>query len=113
MIDLSGVTGGMDVYSSDGHKIGTVEGTGATMMGGSGLDTGGVTDVDAGSTPNTYIKVHRHHLIGHDVELYIPSTQVLDIANGRVSVGCARDVCEEQYAIRPTGFQEGEGIEPQ
>jgi hypothetical protein len=76
------------------------------MMGGSGLDTGGVTDVDAGTTPNTYIKVHRHHLIGHDVDLYIPSTQVLEIGDNRVTVGCARDVCEEQYAIRPTGLQE-------
>jgi hypothetical protein len=106
MIDLSGVTTGMDVYSSDGHKIGTVDGTATTMIGGSGLDTGGVTDVDAGTTPNTYLKVHRHHLIGHDVELYIPSTQVLDITNDRVNVGCVRDVCEEQYAIRPTGLQE-------
>jgi hypothetical protein len=106
MIDLSGIATGTDVYSSDGHKIGTVEGTGTTMMGGSGLDTGGVTDVDAGTTPNTYIKVHRHHLIGHDVDLYIPSTQVLEIGDNRVTVGCARDVCEEQYAIRPTGLQE-------
>lgn len=106
MIDLSGVTPGMDVYSSDGHKIGTVEGTAETMMGGSGLDTGGVTDVDSGTTPNTYIKVHRHHLIGHDVDLYIPSTQVLDIANNRVNVGCARDDCEEHYALRPPGLQD-------
>jgi hypothetical protein len=108
MIDLGNVTTGMDVYSVDGHKIGTVDGTGSTMMGGSGLDTGGVTDVDAGTTPNTYIKVHRHHLLGHDVDLYIPSTQVLEIGDNRLTVGCARDDCEEHYNIRPTGLEEQE-----
>lgn len=108
MIDLSGIATGTDVYSSDGHKLGTVEGIGTTMMGGSGLDTEGETQVDAGTTPNTYIKVHRHHLIGKDVDLYIPSTQVLEIGDDRVTVGCARENCEEQYAIRPTGLQEQE-----
>jgi hypothetical protein len=108
MIDLSGIATGTDVYSSDGHKLGTVEGTGTTMMGGSGLDTGGVTDVDAGTTPNTYIKVHRHHLIGHDVDLWIPSTQVLEIGDDRITLGCARENCEETFQIRPTGLQEVE-----
>jgi hypothetical protein len=108
MIDLSRIATGADVYSIDGHKIGTVEGVGTTMTGGSGLDTGGETEVDAGTTPNTYLRVHRHHLIGHDVDLYFPSNQVMEVGDNRVTVGCARSDCEERYAMRPTGLEEVE-----
>jgi hypothetical protein len=42
------------------------------------------------------------------VDLYIPSTQVLEIGDNRLTVGCARDDCEERYNIRPTGLEEQE-----
>jgi hypothetical protein len=97
----------MDVYSSDNHKIGQVEGVCTTMIGGSGLDQGGTYDVDAGTTPNTYIKVHQHHLIGKDNTLYIPANQVLEIDDhDRVRVGMARFDAEERYAQAPTGIDE-------
>lgn len=106
MIDLSSVHEGMEVYGSDGHKIGTVGAVQATAIGGSGLDTDNVTDLDAGSTPNTYIKVVRHHRLGHDpAPLYVPSTQIASVEPvKRVTLECTAEACEERYRIEPPGL---------
>jgi hypothetical protein len=106
-VDMSGIQGGMDVYGSDDEKVGTVQGVQTTLIGGSGLDTGGVSGVEAGTTPNTYLVVEQKGLFGRGGRtLYIPSTQVagVDGDNG-VRLYCTGDACGEQFNERPPGLE--------
>lgn len=98
MIDVPGVQPGMDVYGSDGEKLGTVASVERTLIGGSGLDTGGVIDVDAGSTPNTYVKV------AGDRTLWVPVQQIAGVADGRVTLTCESVACIEHYSMQPPGL---------
>lgn len=98
MIDIPGVREGMDVLDSGGDKIGTVRAVRTTMSGGSGFDTGGLTDADAGTTPNTYVEV------ANDRTLWVPSTQIAAVDGEGVHLQCERFGCEEQYALEPSGL---------
>jgi hypothetical protein len=101
VIEVSGVREGMDVYDSAGDKIGAVVGVQTTMMGGSGLDTGKVTDVDAGTTPNTYVEVTNGH------RYWFPVNQILRLDDNGVHVACDGAGCRERYTLRPPGLDEG------
>lgn len=101
MIDVSGVREGMDVYDSSGTKLGTVTGVQTTMMGGSGLDTDRVTDVDAGTTPNTYVEVANDH------QLWFPVNQITAVDDKGVHVACDEPDCRDIYSLKPPGLGEG------
>ncbi|HZU13777.1 MAG TPA: hypothetical protein VFB58_13130 [Chloroflexota bacterium] len=98
MIDLQGVQPGMDVHDSNGDKIGTVASVATTWKGGSGLDETSI-DVDAGSTPNTYIKVQNGRTI------WVPANQVTGVDPGKsVTLACERFTCYETYELEPPGL---------
>ena len=99
MIDLPGVREGLDVLDSGGDKIGTVRAVRTTEIGGSGFDTGGVADADAGSTPNTYVEV------ANGRTLWVPSTQIAFVDGDGVHLECERYGCEDRYGIEPPGLK--------
>lgn len=99
MIDASNVREGMDVLDVNGEKIGSVAAVRATMIGGSGLDTGGMIDVDAGTTPNTYVEVRNHGTI------WVPVNQVASVGEDGVHLDCERFACEERYNEEPPGLE--------
>jgi hypothetical protein len=98
VIDLAGVTEGMDVLDSAGDKIGTVRAVRTTMIGGSGFDTGGLTDADAGATPNTYVE------IADGQTLWVPSNQIASVDGDGVHLECERSGCEDRYGLEPPGL---------
>jgi hypothetical protein len=99
MIDVTGVTEGMDVVDANGDSIGTVAAVRTTMIGGSGLDTGGVVDADAGSTPNTYVEIR------NDATLWVPVNQIASLDGDSVHLQCERYACADQYNIEPPGLK--------
>jgi hypothetical protein len=57
-----------------------------------------VIDVDAGTTPNTYVEVR------NDVTLWVPVNQVASVDDG-VRLDCERFACEERYSEEPPGLE--------
>jgi hypothetical protein len=96
----------MDVFGSDGEKVGSVVDVVTSMVGGSGLDTASEGGAQAGATPNSYLKVEHRGFLGTDVRtLYIPATQVAAIEPGEgVRLQCAADNCLEQFGQEPPGL---------
>lgn len=103
--DPSGVAEGMDVFSRDGHRLGTVTRVTFDWQGGSGRDTGNAGWVDAGATPNSWVEVERDPILGLGPNrLYVPSTQIATVSDGRVTLYCDRSACLEQYQQEPPGL---------
>lgn len=99
MIDIGSIREGADVFDSGGDKIGTVRGVRSTNVGGSGFDTEGLTDIDAGSTPNTYVEIE------DGTTLWVPVNQVALIDGEGVHLECEQYACADRYGKEPPGLQ--------
>jgi hypothetical protein len=90
---------GMDVYGSDGEKIGHV-----TEVFGSefGSDQPGVappTGTTPTGTPLPFLTVHREGILGiGSKEFHIPAEAVQNVLPGdRVELNCTKTECEDRY----------------
>ncbi|GAC1530542.1 MAG: hypothetical protein NVS2B16_37450 [Chloroflexota bacterium] len=96
----SGITKGMDVYSSDGEKIGTVADVYTETP--AAAEAAGSEDV-AGVTGWRYIKVGQGGVLGLGTkDLYIPFDAVTETVNGKaLRVNCTKDECSDRYGEKP------------
>jgi ribosomal 30S subunit maturation factor RimM len=91
---------GMQVYSTDGEKLGTVAevytGTPAE------IEAAGSNDA-ADATGTLYIKVEHGGVLGLGArDLYIPFTAVTEVAAGEaVTVNGTKDECSARYGNKP------------
>jgi hypothetical protein len=92
------ISHGMEVWSANGEKIGTVSHVWPTVEDtASGISTTGVFQVDHGGI----LGIGAHHL-------YVPYVAVHEcVAGERVTLSCSTAECAERYAQRPAFLQGG------
>jgi len=96
----SDITKGMEVYSTDGEKVGTVaEVYTETPV---AAEAAGPEDV-TGVTDRLYIKVEQGGVLGLGTkDLYIPVDAVTEAVTGEaLTVNCTKDECSDRYGDKP------------
>lgn len=96
----SDITKGMEVYSTDGEKIGTVAEVYTETP--AAAEAAGPGDV-AGVTGRRYIKVAQGGLLGLGTkDLYIPFDAITKAETGKLlTVNCTKDECDNRYGDKP------------
>jgi hypothetical protein len=91
----------MDVYSSDGSKIGAVAEVYGSEYGGSEPGTAPPQGTLPTGAPIPFLKVDRSGVFGLGAaELYVPAAGVQEVAGDRVVLSCAKNECEGLFPGR-------------
>jgi len=96
----SDITKGMEVYSTDGEKVGTVAEVYTETP--AAAEAAGPEDV-TGVTDRLYIKVEQGGVLGLGTkDLYIPVDAVTEAVTGEaLTVNCTKDECSDRYGDKP------------
>lgn len=103
-VNTAGIQNGMDVYDSNGDKIGTVDdvlAVEARSETGGGLTSNTLAGDVAGQ--GSYLKISEGGVLGiGTTELYVPFSAVQNVSPGdSVTINCTKDQCGNMYGNKP------------